>query len=71
MNQLLLFALMNGSHRHRYTDASGICAACHRPHSPHTFENGVCAHERGVEPSGNARPVGERVGRGVGQFVER
>ena len=43
MNQLLLFALMNGSHRHRYTDASGICAACHRPHSPHTFENGVCS----------------------------
>ena len=36
-----------------------------------TSENGVRAHERGVEPSGNVRPVGERVGRGVGQFVER
>ena len=46
------------------------CYRCYiRDHR--TSENGVRAHERGVKPLGNARPVGERVGRGVGQFVER
>ena len=61
MNPLLLFVLMAGSHRHRYTDASGICAACHKPHSPHEYENGVCTvcgfagceHPDGFTDNGN------------------
>ena len=39
--------------------------------SDRASENSVRAHERGMEPLGNARPIGECVGRGVGQFIER
>lgn len=42
MNRLLIFALMAGTHHHRYTDASGQCAVCHKEHSPHEYEAGVC-----------------------------
>ncbi|MBS1452223.1 MAG: hypothetical protein HP002_02445 [Lentisphaeria bacterium] len=41
MNQLI-FALMAGTHHHRYTDNSGQCSLCHREHSPHEYENGAC-----------------------------
>lgn len=42
MKRQLIFALIAGSHRHRYTDTSGRCAACHRMHSPHKYEEGTC-----------------------------
>lgn len=42
MNRQLIFALMAGTHHHRYTDASGQCSTCHKEHSPHEYEAGVC-----------------------------
>lgn len=62
MNKALIYALMTGSHRHRYVDDSGVCAACHRVHSPHTYQDGVCTvcgfagceHPNGFRDNGSA-----------------
>ena len=65
MNRQLIFALMTGSHRHRYTDTSGMCSICHREHSPHSYtaDNpgvctvcggvGVCNHPIGFTDNGD------------------
>ena len=74
-----LYAVRTGSGPEQQLGGNSFAAPSFQPggcrgyyvRGDRTFENGVCAHERGVESSGNARPVGERVGRGVGQFVER
>ena len=42
MNRKLVFALMTGTHRCVFNDDSGICARCHRMHSPHDFCESVC-----------------------------
>ncbi len=37
MNRQLIFAIMTGSHRHIYRDASGNCAICGTPHLTHNY----------------------------------